>query len=75
MLQVDDIRKTRVYQEAIEEGIEKGIEQGERKEQERQLQEKLRAVAKMAAKRIPAEDIADFLGMEIDFVRQQLAKN
>ena len=75
MLQVDDIRKTRVYQEALEEGIEQGIEQGAKKEQQRQYQEKLGAIAKMAAKNIPAEDIADFLGLEIDLVRQQLAND
>ena len=28
MLQVTDIRKTRVYQEALEEGIEQGREEG-----------------------------------------------
>lgn len=32
MLQVNDLRATRVYQEALEEGIEQGIEKGRREE-------------------------------------------
>jgi predicted transposase YdaD len=57
MLQVDDIRETRVYQEAVEEGVEK---------------ERKRAIAKLAASKLSAEDIARFLDLDIGFVRLQM---
>jgi predicted transposase/invertase (TIGR01784 family) len=66
MLQVHDIRETRVYQEAKEEGAE----------QERQLhyQEKLRSISKMAALRISPEDIAEILVLPLEVVRAELGK-
>jgi predicted transposase/invertase (TIGR01784 family) len=79
MLQVHDIRETRVYQEAKEEGlnegIEKGIEKGARQEREKHLQEKLQSIARMAARKIPAEDIAEILGLDVAVVRAELVKN
>lgn len=82
MLQVDDIRKSKVYQEAkeeglkegIEQGIEQGIERGAKKEQERHLDEKRRSISKLAALNISAEKIADILNMDIDVVRKELVK-
>ena len=62
MLQVHDIRETRVYQEAKEEGLKEGIEK-----------ERLRAIAKMAARNMSAAEIADILGLDEQFVRQQMA--
>jgi predicted transposase YdaD len=60
MLQVHDIRQTRVYQEAKEEGIE---------------EERRRSIAKMATLNMPAESIADLLGLDVDYVRKQMANN
>jgi predicted transposase YdaD len=65
MLKVDDIRQTRVYREAQEEGRQE--------ERQRQLEEKVRAIRKMGARNIPAEDIAEYLSLDIDFVRKELA--
>jgi len=61
MLQVHDIRETRVYQEAIEEGKVLGLKEGI-----------ALAIAKMAAKKIPAEEIATILEVDIELVRQVL---
>ena len=60
MLQVDDIRKTRVYQEAKEEGVE---------------EERLRLIPKMAARKMSAADIAELLELDLDLVRKTMAKN
>jgi predicted transposase/invertase (TIGR01784 family) len=57
MLQVNDIRETRVYKEALEEGEKKGL---------------ARAIVKLAAKKMPAEEIAATLEVEIAFVREVL---
>jgi predicted transposase/invertase (TIGR01784 family) len=77
MLQVHDIRETRVYQEAkeegLQEGIEKGIEKGIEEERQRNFEEKLRTIARMAAK-MTAEDIAEILDLDLDLVREQMAK-
>jgi predicted transposase/invertase (TIGR01784 family) len=64
MLQVHDIRQTRVYQEAKEEGRKEGIET-----------ERQRSIAKMAAMKMSAETIADLLGLNVDLVRKEMAKN
>jgi len=78
MLQVHDIRETRVYQEAkeegIKEGIEKGIEKGVNQERQRQLQAKLQSIAKMAASMLTPEKIAEFLDLDIELVRNELGK-
>ena len=66
MLQVHDIRETRVYQEAKEEGLKEGMEKGMEKE-------RLRAISKMAARNMSAAEIADILGLDEQFVRQQMA--
>jgi predicted transposase/invertase (TIGR01784 family) len=57
MLQVNDIRETRVYQEAVEEG--------ERKKA-------ARTILNMAAKKIPPEEIAALVEVDIEFVHQVL---
>lgn len=60
MLQVHDIRESRVYQEALQEGIEKGI---------------ALAIAKMAAKKMAAEEIAAILELDVELVRQALTNS
>jgi predicted transposase/invertase (TIGR01784 family) len=67
MLQVHDIRQSRVYKEAVEEGIEK--------ERQRSFEEKLHAIPKLAARQMSAAEIADILGLDVELVRQQLAKS
>jgi predicted transposase/invertase (TIGR01784 family) len=61
MLEVRDIRETRVYQE----GKEEGIEEGEKKAT-------ARAIEKMAAKKMSAKKIAAILEVDIELVRQVL---
>ena len=66
MLQVHDIRQTRVYQEAKEEGLEEGLAKGR--------QEGLAlAIQKMAAKKMPAQDIAALLEVDLELVKQVLS--
>jgi predicted transposase/invertase (TIGR01784 family) len=57
MLQVHDIRETRVYQEAKEEGFKEGIDH---------------AIIKLSAKKMTAEEIASNLDVDIELVRQVL---
>ena len=66
MLQVHDIRETRVYQEAVEEG--------EQKERKRHTKEMIRAISRMAAEKLPAAKIADFLALDVKFVSRQMGK-
>jgi predicted transposase/invertase (TIGR01784 family) len=54
MLNVQDIRETRVYQEALEEGEKKAT---------------ARAIVKLAAKKLPAEESASLLEVDIEVVR------
>ncbi len=87
MLQVHDIRETRVYQEAKEEGKEEGRAEGKeegreegraeglQEERQRQLQEKLHSIAKMAALNIAPGEIAGILNLDEALVRAQLAKD
>ena len=66
MLQVHDIRETKVFQEAKEEGIEE--------ERQRSLEEKRRGVARLAAMKMSAEKIAEILELDIDMVRTEMAR-
>lgn len=61
MLQVQDIRETRVFQEAMEEGIEKGIEKGI-----------AMAIVKMANRNTPVEEIAATLELDVAAVKKVL---
>lgn len=67
MPHVDDIRKTRVHREAKEEGRQE--------ERKRQLEMNRHAIVKLAAIGIPPERIAKILTLEIDFVRDEIAKH
>lgn len=61
MLQVKDIRETRVYREALEEGEQKGEQKAT-----------ARYIVNLAAKQMPIEEIASALGIEIELVREVL---
>ena len=63
MLQVHDIRETRVYKEAMEEGKALGLKEGI-----------ALAIAKMAARKMPVEEIAAILEVDIDLVRQVMSR-
>jgi predicted transposase/invertase (TIGR01784 family) len=71
MLQLHDIRESRVYQEALEEGLEKGIEKGIQKGI---LDERRRSILRLSSRKMPAEDIAEGLGLDVGVVRQILAE-
>lgn len=66
MLQVHDIRETRVYQEAKEEGLKEGIEKGIEKAT-------TRAILRMAANSMTAEQVAMILELDVELVRQTIA--
>jgi predicted transposase/invertase (TIGR01784 family) len=77
MLQLHDIRESRVYQEALEEGLEKGLEKGREQGREQGLEEGIkkerrRSILQLAARKMPAEDIADCLGLDVKLVRETL---
>ena len=57
MLQIQDIRQRRLYQEAKEEGLKEGI---------------AFAIVKLAAKKMRAEEIAATLEMDVELVRQTM---
>jgi hypothetical protein len=59
-VQVDDIRESRVYQEGKEEALKEGI---------------AISIAKMAAKRMSATEIAAILEVDIELVHQVLAQS
>lgn len=77
MLQIHDIRQSRVYQEAMEEGekiglekgIEKGMEQGVEKGMEKGI-----AIARLAAEKKSVAEIAAALNLDVEMVRQVLAR-
>ena len=57
MLRIHDLRDTRVYQEALKEGKKEGL---------------ARAIVNLAAKNMPAEEIAAILELEMELVRKVL---
>jgi predicted transposase YdaD len=61
MLQIHDIRESRVYQEAKEEGLKEGIEKGV-------------AIARLAAEKKSVVEIAALLEMNVELVRQVLVQ-
>jgi predicted transposase YdaD len=61
MLQVFDIRGSRIYQEAKEEGLKEGMEKGV-------------AIARLAAEKKPVAEIAAILEVDVELVRQVLAQ-
>lgn len=72
MLHVHDIRETRVYQEGVEEGRQEG--EGKGKEEGIGIGiEKAIAITKLAAKKVPAAEIATKVGVDIALVRKVIA--
>jgi predicted transposase/invertase (TIGR01784 family) len=61
MLQISDLRDTRVYQEALEEGREEGTREYA-----------IKVILNMASKQVPPEKIAEFLEVGVDLVQQVL---
>ncbi len=61
MLQINDIRESRVYQEAMEEGEKKGMAKGV-------------AIARLAAEKKSVAEIAAILKVDVEQVRQVLAQ-
>ncbi|HEY3787979.1 MAG TPA: hypothetical protein VGL71_03950 [Urbifossiella sp.] len=73
MLQVSDVRETRVFQEALEEGLEKGhkagleegFEQGIEKGIEKGIEEGIETVAtRMLRRNLPLEEIVAATGLK-----------
>jgi predicted transposase/invertase (TIGR01784 family) len=72
MLQIDDIRQSRVYQDALAEGKEIGKAEGKLEGKDEGI---ALAIAKLAAKKVSIDEIAAFLDLDIETVRQTLAKS
>jgi len=72
MLQLHDIRETRVYQEALEEGEKKGRREGEEKGRQEGLRE---AIVKMASGKMSPTDIARILQLDLEVVERALGRN
>jgi predicted transposase/invertase (TIGR01784 family) len=66
MLQINDIRESRVWKDAKQEGVNEGFDIGFDKGT-------TNAIAKMAAKKMPAEEIANILELDVEQVRQTIA--
>ena len=71
MFQLEDLRKTRVWQEAEEEGRLKGHTEGHAEGREQEREELVR---KCVAKGMPVKDIAELLDTSVHEVRR-LSKN
>ena len=72
MLNVSDIRQTRVFQEALEEGIEKGREKGKEEGEEKALAQV--ALRLLALKR-PIDEIAKATGLTRAQIRKLKKKH
>jgi predicted transposase/invertase (TIGR01784 family) len=66
LLEIHDIRQSRIYQEAKEEGKEEGLKEGDERGFDR-------AIAKMAAKKMSAAEIATILDLDVETVQRALA--
>ena len=63
MLQVSDVRETRVFQEALEEGLEKGLEKGREEGREE-------IVLAMLKRDLPLKEIATMTGLSTQHLRK-----
>jgi predicted transposase YdaD len=85
MLGVDDIRQTRVYQEAKEEGLTEGLQKGRQEGKSEGLKEGMiqgrheglqqgiaLAIERLASKNMSAEEIAAILEVDLELVRRVL---
>ncbi len=71
MLGLNELKQTRVYQEAFEEGKEEGREEGQ---QAGELTGKLAAVPLLLQAGISVEQIAEQLGLDLEAVQQVARK-
>jgi predicted transposase/invertase (TIGR01784 family) len=71
MFELEDLRKTRVWQEACEEGLEKGLEKGR---EQGQTLEKKKLIRNLIARGTKAKEIAAILEISLREVRR-LAKD
>ena len=68
MLQINDIRESRYYQDALQEGKQEGLKEG--KEEGIAF-----SIAKMASnKKMSAEEIANILELDVELVRKAMTK-
>ncbi|WNN88750.1 Rpn family recombination-promoting nuclease/putative transposase [Gloeocapsopsis dulcis] len=67
MLDLSELKQTRVYQEALEEGLEPGLEQGLERGRE---EGKLAAVPLLLEAGMTVEQIAERLGIDLEVVRR-----
>jgi predicted transposase/invertase (TIGR01784 family) len=67
MLKLPELKKTKVYQEALEEGREEGRQEGR---QEGELAQKLKMVSKLLQRGDSLEEIADLLELDVEVVRE-----
>jgi predicted transposase/invertase (TIGR01784 family) len=75
MFKLHDIRKTRVWQEALEEGIEKGIEKGiEQGIEKGRVLEQRQLVARLQANGLTRKEIADLLQISLSEVRRLVGR-
>lgn len=78
MLQVSDVRETRVFQEALEEGVEKGRVEGIEQGLERGIERGIEQVAiRMLKLERPLDEIADATGLgkpQLRKLKQKLAR-
>lgn len=72
MLQVHDIRESRVYQEAREEGLKEGKKEGLEEGKKEGL---AIAIVKMAAKKLSAAEIAAMLEVDLELVHHVLSRH
>jgi predicted transposase/invertase (TIGR01784 family) len=63
MLQVNDVRETRVFQEALEEGLEKGKQIGVAETKED-------VARRLLAKKYPLQEIAEISGLSLAQVKK-----
>jgi predicted transposase/invertase (TIGR01784 family) len=71
MLQVNDVRETKVFQEALEEGMEKGMEKGVKQGKqlgEEQAQETI--ARRLLARQFALQEIADLTGLSLAHVKK-----
>jgi predicted transposase/invertase (TIGR01784 family) len=66
MLQIHDIRESRVYQEAREEGLKEGWEKGLK-------EERRNTIAKMVAKKMTAAEVAKILELDVEQIQQDMS--
>jgi len=75
MLQVSDVRQTRVFQEALEEGIQKSREEGKQEGREEGKQEgreegKQEVAARLLQSGHSVDDIAKLTGLPLSQIRK-----